>query len=162
MRARGLFFSTLLIAGCSSDVTTTGSADQAGSNPNATVQLGTAVLEEDSPGLLTQAKISDAAARAVALERFPGSQIVDAEIDQDADRVVYKYELRVTERRSVDIDIDAQTGAILAVAEEDEDEANRQIDTRPETRRAPSAAPAPRSLRPARQRPRVYIASAPR
>lgn len=161
MRARGLFFAgSLLIAGCSSDVTTADSAEQAG--PNAAVQPGTAVLEEDSPGLLAQATISDAAARAVALERFPGGQIVDAEIDQDAGRVVYKYEVRVaSERRRVDVDIDAKTGAIVAVEEDDvEDAADRQADARLDTRRAPSAAP--RSLRPARQRPRVYIASAQR
>jgi hypothetical protein len=162
MRARGLCFSTLLIAACSTDVSTTGSTEQAGPNPNAAVQPGTAVLEEDSPGLLAQATISDAVARAVALKRFPGGQVVDAEIDQDAGRVVYKYELRiVSERRSVDVDIDAKTGAVVAVAEEDvDDEADRQADTRLDTRRAPSVDP--RSLRPARQRPRVYIASAQR
>ena len=161
MRARGFFFAgSLLIAGCSSDVTTAGNAEQAKSN--AAVQPGTAVLEEDSPGLLAQAAISDAAARAVALERFPGGQIVDAEINQDAGRVVYKYELSIaSEGRSVDVDIDAQTGDIVAVAEDDADDAaDRPVDARPDTRRAPSAVP--RSLRPARQRPRVYIASAQR
>ena len=162
MTARGFFFAgSLLLVGCSRDgVTTAGSAEQAG--PNAAVQLGTAVLEEDSPGLLAQATISDAAARAVALQRFPGGQIVDAEIDQDVGRVVYKYELRfATGGRSVDVDIDAKTGAIVAVEEEDvddvEDAANRKDGARFDPRRAPSSPTGP--LRPARPRPRVIIAS---
>lgn len=165
MTARGFFFAgSLLLAGCSRDgFTTAGSAEQAG--PNAAAQLGTAVLEEDSPGLVAQATISDAAARAVALQRFPGGQIVDAEIDQDDDRVVYKYELRfANERRSVDVDIDAKTGAIVAVEDDDVDDvkgaANRKDDARFDTRRAPSAPTGP--LRPARPRPRVFIASSQR
>lgn len=163
MRTRGLFFAaTLLLASCSSDDTTAGTTEQAGSPPRAAIQPGNAVLEEDSPGLLAQATISDAAARAVALERFPNGQIVDAEIDEDHGRVMYKYQLHVaSERRTVDVNIDAKTGAIVAVEEDDVDDgADRQSDARLETKTVPSApTPAPRSLRPARQRPRVFIAS---
>ncbi len=166
MRTRGLFFAaTLLLASCSSDVTTAGTAEQADSPPpppGAAIQPGIAVLEEDSPGLLAQARISDAAARAVALERFPDGHIVDAEIDEDDGRVMYKYQLNVaSERRSVDVGIDAKTGAIVAVEEDDVDEvADRQPDARLDTKSVPSVpTPAPRSLRPARQRPRVFIAS---
>ncbi len=164
MRAGGLFFvASLLLAGCSSDdFTYAESAEQSG--PNAAVQPGAAVLEEDSPGLLAQATISDAAARAVALERFPGGQIVDADIDQDDGRVVYKYELRVAnDRHRVDVDIDAKTGAIVAVDDKDVDDgdspAKRDGGSRLDTKRAPSAPVGP--LRPARPRPRMYIASSP-
>ena len=166
MRARGLFFAaTLLLASCSNDTTTAGTAGQ--DAPRATIQPGVTVLEEDSPGLLAQATITDAAARAVALERFPNGQIVDAEIDEDDGRVMYKYQLRLaSERRGVDVDIDAKTGAIVAVeekaAEEDDadDAVDRQPDARLESKTAPTpATPDPRSLRPARQRPRVFIAS---
>jgi Peptidase propeptide and YPEB domain len=162
MRAGGLFFAaSLLLAGCSSDdFTTAGNAGQAG--PNAGVQTGTAVLEEDSPGLLAQATISDAAARAVALERFPGSQIVDADIDQDDGRIIYQYELRVANVRH-DVDIDAKTGSIVAVDDEDVNDANgpakRDGGSRLDTKHAPSAPVGP--LRPARPRPRMYIAAAP-
>lgn len=166
MRTRGLFFAAaLLLASCSSDVTTAGTAEQAGPPgppPRAAIQPGIAVLEEDSPGLLAQATISDAAARAVALERFPNGQIVDAEIDEDHGRVMYKYQLHVaSERRNVDVDIDAKTGAIVAVEEDDVDEvADGPSDARLDTKSAPSVpTPGPRSLRPARQRPRVFIAS---
>ena len=146
MRAGGLFFAaSLLLAGCSSDV-----------------QTGTAVLEEDSPGLLAQATISDAAARTVALERFPGSQIVDADIDQDDGRIIYQYELRVSNVRH-DVDIDAKTGAIVAVDDEDVKDANGPPKgdggSRLDTKHAPSAPVGP--LRPARPRPRMYIASSP-
>jgi uncharacterized membrane protein YkoI len=165
MRTRGLFFAaTLLLASCSSDDTTASTAEQAGPAPRV-IQPGIAQLEEDSPGLLAQATISDAAARAVALERFPNGQIVDAEIDEDHGRVMYKYELHIaSERRTVDVDIDAKTGAIVAVEEDDvDDDAARQSDARLETKTVPSApTPDPRSLRPARQRPRVFIASSQR
>lgn len=168
MRAQGLFFAvTLLLASCSNDTTTAGTAGQ--DAPRATIQPGVAVLEEDSPGLLAQATISDGAARAVALERFPGGQIVDAEIDEDDGRVMYKYQLRfASERRSVDVDIDAKSGAIVAVEEDEVDDEDDGADQQPAARLdikgAPSPTPttpdpAPRSLRPARQRPRVFIAS---
>ncbi|HJS44580.1 MAG TPA: PepSY domain-containing protein [Gemmatimonadales bacterium] len=162
MRARGLFVATsLLLASCSSDDTTAGIPDQGAPAPSAASQPGNAVLEEDSPGLLAQATISDAAARAMALERFPNGQIVEAEIDEDAGRVMYKYQLRVvSDRRRVDVDIDAKTGAIVAVDEDDMDDAeDEETDARLDTKTAPDPAPAPGSLRPARQRARVFIAS---
>jgi hypothetical protein len=158
MSARGLFFAaSLVLVSCSNDVTPSGTTEQTG--PRAAIQPGNAVLEEDSPGLLARATVSDAAARAVALERFPGAQIVDAEIDEDDGRLMYKYELRVgSERRSVDVNIDADTGSIVKVEDDDVDDVSyRKPDARLDTKTAPT--PAPRSLRPARQRPRVFIAS---
>lgn len=161
MRARGLFVATsLLLASCSSDDTTAEIPDQGA--PSAAIQPGNAVLEEDRPGLLAQATISDAEARAMALERFPDGQIVEAEIDEDAGRVMYKYQLRVvSDRRRVDVGIDAKTGAIVAVDEDDmDDAADGEPDARLDTKTAPTPAPpAPGSLRPARQRARVFIAS---
>lgn len=168
MKSQGLLLAaSLLLVSCSSDATTAGTAGH--DAPRAAIQPAVAVLEEDSPGLLAQATISDAAARAVALERFPDGQIVDAEIDEDAGRVMYKYQLRLASaRRGVDVDIDAKTGAIVAVEENDaaeEDDVDEVLDRQPdgrlESQSAPTpATPGPRSLRPARQRPRVFIASA--
>lgn len=161
MRARGLFFAaTLLLASCSSDDTTAGTAEQAGPAPRGDIQPGVAQLEEDSPGLLAQATISDAAARAVALERVPDGQIVEAEIEKESGRVIFKYRLRVvSERLRVDVDIDAKTGAIVDLDKE-EAPVDWQPDARLDTKSAPTPiTPDPRSLRPARQRPRVFIAS---
>lgn len=74
---------------------------------------GIIALEEDSPGLLEQARISDANARVIALQRIPGGTVVEAELEEDDGRLVYSYEIRDAGGRGK-VEIDARTAAVLS------------------------------------------------
>ena len=73
---------------------------------------GTVVLDEDSPGLAQRARIADANARVIALQRMPGGTVVEAEIEEEDGRLVYSYEIRIADGRGK-VDIDATTAAVL-------------------------------------------------
>jgi hypothetical protein len=79
----------------------------------AAIGSGTIALEEDSPGLLVRARVTDANARVIALQRVPGGRIAEAELEEERGRLVYSYEIRVADGRGF-VEIDARTGAVLS------------------------------------------------
>jgi hypothetical protein len=127
----------LVAAGCSKDgpTTTEASSPEASVSP-AGASTGPVSLQEEGQGLLGQARISDAQARAIALQRVPGGRIVDAELEDEGGTLIYSYELRAANGRgTVELEIDARTGAVLSEEREgagdDEDgPADREDDDR--------------------------------
>lgn len=81
----------------------------------------TIVLDEDSPGLLQRARVTDANARVIALQRAGRGRIVEAELDEEGGRLLYSYEIRVTDGRAF-VEIDAATGAVLSERREQDDD----------------------------------------
>lgn len=79
----------------------------------AAIGSGTIALEEDSPGLSERARVTDANARVIALQRVPGGSIVEAELEEERGRLVYSYEIRVADGRGI-VEIDARTAAVLS------------------------------------------------
>jgi uncharacterized membrane protein YkoI len=122
---RFLLVGALLAAGCSQEGRTTGKITELRVvQPQVTEpQVATSVaaiatdvvaLQEDSPGLVDQAKVTDANARVIALQRVPGGRIVEAELEVDDGRLLYEYEIRVADRPGiVKSEIDARNGAVV-------------------------------------------------
>jgi uncharacterized membrane protein YkoI len=88
---------------------------------------GTVALDEDSPGLTKRARIADANARVIALQRMPGGTVVEAEIEEDDGRLVYSYEIRVEDGRGK-VDIDATTAAVLKEKRKERDDRRDRAD----------------------------------
>jgi|SRR5690606_17259029 len=54
-----------------------------------------------------------------ALEKHPGAQITDTELDEEYGRYVYQVELRDTQGVEWDLDFDAATGELLRHQQDD-------------------------------------------
>lgn len=52
------------------------------------------------------------------LARYPG-RIIEAEFDRDGGRAIYELELVTEDGRLIDAEVDARTGAVLEVEEDD-------------------------------------------
>ena len=66
-------------------------------------------------------KVSAEQARRTALERVAGT-IVEEELEKENGRIVYSIEIRDKNQKVFDVEVDAETGAIVKVEEEDEDD----------------------------------------
>ncbi|MDX9875107.1 MAG: PepSY domain-containing protein [Spongiibacteraceae bacterium] len=51
--------------------------------------------------------------REIALQLHPNAEVIDEELDHEHGRYVYQVELRDSDNREWDIDLDASTGAVL-------------------------------------------------
>jgi hypothetical protein len=123
--ARFLLASAALAGGCSNDgpTTTAGGTEPQAASSLARSPGGSVALHEDSRGLLAQARINDADARAVALQRVPGGQIVEADLEEEDGRLLYSYEIRIAGgQRTVEVEIDARTGAVVSEEREEDDD----------------------------------------
>ncbi len=90
--------------------------------------VGEAVeLREATPGLLARATITLDAARATALERVSGA-IVEAELEEERGVLLYSFEVRQANGAVSEVEIDAGSGAVLSVEEEDEADEGRADD----------------------------------
>lgn len=81
--------------------------------------------EDDSPEaqakMMKEAKISMEQARKTALERVKGT-IVEEEIEREKGRLIYSFEIRDADRKIQEVEIDAMTGALIGVKQEDDDD----------------------------------------
>ena len=76
-------------------------------------------LKEERPGLLAQAKVTDAAARQTALARVLSGSIVQAEIEVEKGTLIYSYDVKVVGKPGIEeVALDASTGAVLSVEHE--------------------------------------------
>jgi uncharacterized membrane protein YkoI len=114
----------LLVVGCSKDApTTAASTEPTAAASAAGVATGAAALQDESPGLRAQVKLTDAEARAIALQRIPGGRIVQAKFEAEGNTPLYTYELRVPNwRGTVELEIHAGTGAVVSEEREETDE----------------------------------------
>jgi len=73
--------------------------------------------------LLARATVAPEQAQRTALAAVPGGRIVESEIEEENGRLVYSFELEVQGRDGeVEVEVDAMTGAVLAVESDDDDE----------------------------------------
>jgi len=76
-------------------------------------------LTQEKPGLLSQAKVTDAAARQAALARVPGGSIVKAEVEQERGKLIFSYDIKVPGKDGIqEVAVDASSGRVLAVEHE--------------------------------------------
>jgi uncharacterized membrane protein YkoI len=93
----------LVIAACSRNV--------ADSGPDA-------VVKEEEAGLIAQATITADSAIAIAKARVPG-RIVEAELEREGTVLVYSFDIKVVGKDVLtEVDVDANTGAIIKVSDE--------------------------------------------
>jgi hypothetical protein len=112
-------------------------------------------IKEDRPGLLAQATVRPDAALRTALARVPGGRVREAEIEMERRRLVYSFEFTVPGAKAVrEVVVDAKTGAVLAVEDEDDDtdedtddDTDTDTDERTPRSRGATKAPTTASLR---------------
>ncbi|WP_090903126.1 PepSY domain-containing protein [Paenibacillus sp. OK076] len=68
-----------------------------------------------------QVKLTEAQASNIALKQVTGGKVTEIELDHDNGRYVYEVELR-TANGEADVDIDANTGKVLSVDQDFDDE----------------------------------------
>jgi uncharacterized membrane protein YkoI len=80
---------------------------------------------KDSPKvkskLAKQATISMEEARRTALEKVPGT-VIESELEKENGRLVYEFEIRDKDNKTYDVQVDAKTGEVVSVEEENDDE----------------------------------------
>jgi uncharacterized membrane protein YkoI len=77
---------------------------------------------EDS-SLIARVGVTDEAARAAALERVPGGQVVAAELEEEGGLLIYSYDVKVEGREGVqEVHVDAATGKVVQVEHESSEE----------------------------------------
>ena len=77
--------------------------------------------DEVGPEERKNVKISLEEARKIALEQVEG-KIVDEELEKEHDRLQYAFDIKKSDGRMFDVEIDAITGEVLQAIEEDEDD----------------------------------------
>lgn len=77
--------------------------------------------------LARKAKISKKEAKRIALERVPG-EIIEVEIEMENGRLQWAIDIRGTDGKLYDVEIDANTGAVLQAIEEDDEDGEEDED----------------------------------
>lgn len=77
--------------------------------------------EAVSPEEKKRVKITAEQARQTALGKISGT-IVEEELEKEKGRIVYSIEIRDKDKKVFDVEVDAETGEIIRVEEEDEDD----------------------------------------
>jgi uncharacterized membrane protein YkoI len=70
-----------------------------------------------------KAKITKEQATAIALKRVPG-EVLETEIEKDKGKLIWSFDIETEEGQIMDVEIDANTGAVLKVEEDTEDESD--------------------------------------
>jgi uncharacterized membrane protein YkoI len=82
---------------------------------------GPVKIVEEHPGLAARAKISGDSAKALARAAVPNGKITAAELEEQAGKLIYSFELTVTGHPGVwHVEIDALTGAVHPAKHETE------------------------------------------
>ena len=70
--------------------------------------------------LVKQAKVAEPAARKTALAKVPKGRLAAVELEKEKGHLQYSYDFKVPGQSGVtEVDVDAVTGAVIAVAHED-------------------------------------------
>ena len=79
-------------------------------------------IDEETPGLAAKAKVDGETARASALARVTGGEIVSAELEEEDGRLIYSFDIKVAGQSGVEeVWVDAISGEV--VSEEHESQA---------------------------------------
>jgi len=93
-------------------------ATNQGSQGTAREVSGVRIVEE-VPGLWARATFAADSAIKLAMARVPGGQITEAELEEENGRVVYSFEIKVTNQPGQqEVDVDASTGEVLKVEQD--------------------------------------------
>lgn len=71
-------------------------------------------LTVESPGLESQATVSEAAARRTALEQVVGGEIESAELEEEDGRLVYSFDIDDEGDQIVEVLVDARSGEVIS------------------------------------------------
>lgn len=97
--------------------------------------------EESQAALLKQAKITDAVARATALELVPGGVVKSHELEREDGKLIWSYDIAVAGKSGIEeIAVDAITGKV--VAQEHETPADEKKEAAEDAAKAKAAKPA--------------------
>lgn len=82
-------------------------------------------MKEEKPGQLKLAKITPAAATAIALAKVPNGKIETAEIEKEGGKLLYSFAIKIAGKSGIEeVHVDATTGKVLSTEHETpEDEA---------------------------------------
>lgn len=100
-------------------------AEEAEAGEAGAAEVGTSgsALVEEAPGFLARATITDAVARATALARVPGGEVIKAVLEEEEGVLLYSYDIKVPGQDGIEeVHIDAMTGAVLSVEHESGEE----------------------------------------
>jgi uncharacterized membrane protein YkoI len=82
---------------------------------------------EEQAELVKQAKIDEATARKIALERVPGGEIVKSELEEEDGKLLYSFDIKLPGKEGVEeVHVDAKTGEVLSVEHESDAEAGAE------------------------------------
>lgn len=82
---------------------------------------GTVAGTSSNQAASKQVKLTEAQASNIALKQVTGGKVIEIELDHDNGRYVYEVELR-TANGEADVDVDANTGKVLSVDQDFDDE----------------------------------------
>ena len=72
--------------------------------------------EDESSPTAAEAKISQEQAQKIALAQVPGGKVEEAELEREHGKLVWSFDIATADSRHVmDVEIDAETGAVLEV-----------------------------------------------
>lgn len=71
--------------------------------------------------LAQKAKITKEEAQAIALKKVPG-EVIESEIEKEKGKLIWSFDIRAENGKIMDVEVDANTGTILKVEEDTEDE----------------------------------------
>src|SRR3981081_774982 len=78
-----------------------------------------AAAEETGAQLRTQAKVSKSDAQKTALEKVPDGRVESAELEKENEKLVWSFDIaKPNTKNIIEIQVDARTGQVAAVAEE--------------------------------------------
>jgi len=79
------------------------------------VQQDTLKVKEEKPGYRAQAKISGEAALRSALEKVPGGEMREAELEKEHGRLVYSFDIAAPKQSGVEeVMVDATSGKVIS------------------------------------------------
>jgi uncharacterized membrane protein YkoI len=93
-----------------------GTSPVAAQQPTASTRQGShrRAKHETAAQLRTEAKVTEAAARATALAAVPGGKVQKGELERESGKLVYSYDVKTEGKSGVDeIWVDAITGKII-------------------------------------------------
>ena len=80
-------------------------------------EFGTALASDSKPApTAAEAKISQEQAEKIALAKVPGGRVKEAELEREHGKLVWSFDIATADSRQVmDVEIDAETGAVLEI-----------------------------------------------
>ena len=87
--------------------------------PAKAAQAAATYKKEVPAALAKKAKITEAAAAAIALAKVPGGKIEGVELEEEDGKFIFSYDIKVAGKSGVEeIQVDAMTGAIVSAEHE--------------------------------------------